>query len=716
MAAPSYSSGQVAKSVNPSNGTGFVYYPDGKVACSISSASDYQNSHYSFDKSKKSTVLLALDEHLVGFVTSTSRPSGAARRADGSGISVTMLALSKLGGILSKDEVILKEWVWGSQKSPLNEEISIALNEYLVFTLRSLTSASLVFSCEGVTHLMDLSVKEKRTQPTYLATAKRGPGGRLLPSLPNYQSLKQRTVDFNQSMKAQNNKIHPKSENLSDMVSDIVAGLERAFEGVDERMACSPSPGTTWKGEALTKTLNEVPKIPSMGTESGPFVGLGKDIYTAAQGGDLEALHKASLPAHLVGPGGAWKNNVEVTRSLQRLNPVLKPGKVLKFNSGRYSTLMVANPALVTPQNPTGMVMPEGRPIELLKWTTLREFTILASTGAVYKPPSSASSASTPAANTYGSEVLVCLVGRTGDPAFADYSHIAAVANLSPSPGIRLCKVEVGDCSDVLSEMEIRSLPCFLVLAPGAGGVLRSMYSGLLGGRRSAGAGGGGGGGRPQVLLIEPTAKYQIALERTLKNEGCDSSLCLSLGQAAERLQILSSSQPGSSPPVFDLVLVSSTVDLRDLGALLKKLQQHTTSGRTVIAGLVTVLGEAGASNLKLGQWDAKTFTSTQIEALLPPDLASAAAAAVQSPVKGASIKALLARVKRGGEEALELGLTPDTLNAKVAALRDAAAAAGGGGAEIAGGAGGAGGPLKQRRIPLAVEDVRLHGTSLVRA
>ena len=91
-AAPSYSSGQVAKAVNPANGTGFVYYPDGKVACSISSASEYQNSHYAFDKSKKSTVLLALDEHLVGFVTSTSRASGAARKADDSGISVTMSA------------------------------------------------------------------------------------------------------------------------------------------------------------------------------------------------------------------------------------------------------------------------------------------------------------------------------------------------------------------------------------------------------------------------------------------------------------------------------------------------------------------------------------------------------------------------------------------------------------------------------------------------
>lgn len=287
----------------------------------------------------------------------------------------------------------------------------------------------------------------------------------------------------------------------------------------------------------------------------------------------------------------------------------------------------------------------------------------------------------------------------------------------------------------------MRYLPMFLALAP-AGGVLRCIYSGSLGGRKigssgsgggssaadsGAGAGsssGGGGGGRPQVLLIESKPRHQLFLEKVLRKESCDSFLCFTVGQASERCSQLSqmaSTRPNGSRTeiVFDLVLISAEEDLSELGALLKKLQQHTSTGRTVVAGLVSVLGVEGEAKLAHGKWDPKTLTSTNFDALLPAPLAAAATLAVQKPLKAASIAELMSRVVRfpgaasgasGGEVALNMGLTPQCLLVRAAALRDGAVSA-----AAAAGAGGASGlsgsqfnsPLKLRRIPLAVDDFK---------
>lgn len=445
MSGVAYSSGQVGKAINAENGTGFVYYPDGKVACSVATASDYQNSHYAFDRSKKSTLLLALDEQLVGYITSTSRKTGGALKADGS-ISVTTMVLSKVGGILTVDAVIKNEWVW-SKQPVLEETVSIALNEYLAFSIRSRESAALVFSCEGITHSMELSVKQKRTAPSYLQTAQRSAGGKIIPSLPNHQTLKQRTIDFNTAMQAQNNKIHPKSANLSPLVSGIVAGLEGKFDGVDSRMACSPGPGVTWKSDALSATLREIPRLPLSGNETGAFAGFGKDIYTDMDGSALRELQKKMIPAHLLGASGAWKNDLDVSRALKGLNPVLKDSKVLKYNSGKYSPLMVANPALVTPINPQGLVVLHGKPLEVVKWEKLREYTVLNKTGKVWAaagPSSSCGNSNSGSGSPYGNDVLLCLVTRTGDPAGGECERVAEVANMTPVPGVRLCRIDVG--------------------------------------------------------------------------------------------------------------------------------------------------------------------------------------------------------------------------------------------------------------------------------
>ena len=81
------------------------------------------------------------------------------------------------------------------------------------------------------------------------------------------------------------------------MVSPIVAKLEVAFDDIGQHMKADPSPGTTWKGEALSSTIAELPKIP-LCTETGNYTGLGEKIYTDETPGMMRTTKK--LPNHLV--------------------------------------------------------------------------------------------------------------------------------------------------------------------------------------------------------------------------------------------------------------------------------------------------------------------------------------------------------------------------------------------------------------------------------
>ena len=123
-------------------------------------------------------------------------------------------------------------------------------------------------------------------------------------------------------------------------------------------MSTTPGPGVTWKREALSSTLGELPHLPLNGTETGNFSGLGETIYAAVL--DLSATN--SVPKHLATLDGSWKGEVEVRSALRVLNPPLKRSAVLRSNSGRYSEMMVVNAAAATSNNPTGMVVPLGLP------------------------------------------------------------------------------------------------------------------------------------------------------------------------------------------------------------------------------------------------------------------------------------------------------------------------------------------------------------------
>jgi hypothetical protein len=87
--------------IDPKDDTGFIYYPSSAVCICSSPANEYQNSYYAFDKNRKGTILLGL-ENAIGFCCSSSR-----KALDGTKMT---LVLTKEGCLISKDEVVTHEW------------------------------------------------------------------------------------------------------------------------------------------------------------------------------------------------------------------------------------------------------------------------------------------------------------------------------------------------------------------------------------------------------------------------------------------------------------------------------------------------------------------------------------------------------------------------------------------------------------------------------
>jgi hypothetical protein len=255
---------------------GFIYYPNGVVAFCSSEASDYQNRYFAFDKDRKNSLLLSLDEHGVGFISGSKRKQLRGMTPE--------CALTKVGGIITNPEGhITNQWKWDPKAqnsgNPPREAVLFRLNEHLLCRFKNRFEASLEFEFEAIKYQFDLGVKFKRSD-SYLDHVKRTLDGRLIPQIP-HTTLRQRQSDFSEQMSAQRNKVHPRSENLSAMVQGIVSSLEQNFDTIGSTIRLPPVQASTWKTDALNRTLNEIPKIELTGVETGVLAGFSKDIYVS---------------------------------------------------------------------------------------------------------------------------------------------------------------------------------------------------------------------------------------------------------------------------------------------------------------------------------------------------------------------------------------------------------------------------------------------------
>ena len=239
------------------------------------------------------------------------------------------------------------------------------------------------------------------------------------------------------------------------------------------------------------------------------------------------------------------------------------------------------------------------------------------------------------------------------------------------------------------------SLPTFVMVASG-----RLVYSGLVGGRKVHLT----STSRAQVLIVEPTFKDQISMEKTLRKNDCDTFLCLSVRQALERLHQISQIETNGGPAiVFDVILISEDVDSGDFDSLYRKLGALVKSKRTVIGALVSVLGDDGKKNLNSTNWT--DYCSFEVEKATTGPLSKIASIVVQKPMKSSSIRKLLS-LRVVPAEDLNFGLTTETLMSKINQVREGLTAIG----QIRGSA-----SAPTIGIKLSAEDVKFAGRSLVK-
>lgn len=668
------------------DGTGFVYYKNGSAAIALSSGThEYQKSFCAFDCDRKGTVLLAIDEMGLGFGVTSSR-----KAAD---VGNKTVVLNEKGCLYSEEGTIIKDFTW--KKGTPTEPIVFRLNEYMVLTVLDRENMSLEFQCEATKTVVDLGKKQKRND-TYLKNARREPGGRLIPKI-EALSLKERTHQFNEACKEKRNKLHPRSQNLSPLVSGIVAGLEDRFEGIADKMTCTPSPGKTWKSDALSTTLKEIPRIPLSGTETGNFGGFGTHIYTAPE----NLMSFTTLPTNLMTSKGTWKGEVEIRSALIEANPVLKQTRVLKENSGKYSPMIVVDPKLVTSHNPTGMTRVIGKPLNVVKWSAFKkEMAEMSNMGL---------------GQSSNSQISVVLLVRSRTNKENAFERVAEYVNfeisesaefiegkgtkgpskLSPEAeavgDIRLLKIDVGEDSSIIEEIGIKELPHFLMYQGG-----KMIYAGPVGGRKVKCS---SSSGKPQVLLIESNPRHQVMAEKTLRKNGCDTFLVLTIKEAIETIQRFSM---GEKKLIFDLILISSDDQSHDLGILSQKVAELVKTKRTAIIATINMLGEHGHHNLHAVKWD-ESYSSTDLDTLLlTSPLASIAQLCIQKPIKNPSITKALSLRDVQIEES-NFGLTAETLYNKIAKVRQ----------RVAGGGGVIGNSFVGTK--LSVEDVVIRGKPLIK-
>ncbi len=355
---------------------------------------------------------------------------------------------------------------------------------------------------------------------------------------------------------------------------------------------------------------------------------------------------------------------MEIRNTLRETNPPLRRNRVLDGNSGRYSSMLVVDRSQVTPDNPCGGSVLRGVPLHARVWDADSS---LCSSQLRGRPSlKSELQSSTP------SVISAVFVTRGGDPACFALERVVELANehieemnkAASGPGAKLVhlhKVDIADNYGILQEYGIKSVPSFLVFR---GSEL--VYAGPLGGRKFKLV---SRPYRPQILLIEPDFSAQVDSEKLLKKLGADPFLCLSIQQAIERVRRFSLA--GENQIIFDLVLISSKVSSEGISDLAKCLSDFTKDKKTIIAGLVSVLGESGRANLDAVDWS--NHYTTDVQRVLRPELCSSISVAIITPIKAIGIERLLGmrNSSRLPEENSEFGLTPDTLITRLDEIKD---------------------------------------------
>ena len=235
---------------------------------------------------------------------------------------------------------------------------------------------------------------------------------------------------------------------------------------------------------------------------------------------------------------------------------------------------------------------------------------------------------------------------------------------ISPrSSGIRMIRIEISEEYEAMTDLGVKTVPSFVMFSQG-----NIVYAGPLGGRKVKST---AGSARPQILIIEPNPADQIKAEKTLRKLGCDTFLCINAHQAIDRVNKMCLGRGGDNDIpslIFDMVLISESVQTSDVVTLSKRLEDFTKVNRTIICVLVSVLGKLGGEHLRAVQWDRST-TEGNLNCIVDAPLSNITNYAMQKPIKANAVEMLLGKrvIPQDGQN---LGLTEKALYSKMASLQ----------------------------------------------
>ncbi|TYZ57533.1 hypothetical protein PybrP1_005405 [[Pythium] brassicae (nom. inval.)] len=331
---------------------GMTSYLSGRVAACANKVSDYQRSFQFYEDNAKKTLLGTMNEHAVSlssllrFHSTTnafSRSPHYQRSLCGQIGSAghpqrAKLVLSKESGILmDANNTIVKNWKWDRKAqhagSPPTEPVVIQLNDALLLTYRDRSSISVTFApCPGIS--VDFACGEQlRRSDTYLEHARRatkGPQrGKLLIDQATL-TLQQRQKFIERESIEKRSKQRPRSIDLADeRIKAIVSTLESTFDCY-EGCRVTPAADGNRRERAHKQSLHEIPILPRTGAEVGQ-----EPIQFGASVKESDST--ASLKRLKDGETGEWLGSVEIHRMIAMENPVLRRGGPLTSASGRYS-------------------------------------------------------------------------------------------------------------------------------------------------------------------------------------------------------------------------------------------------------------------------------------------------------------------------------------------------------------------------------------------
>ena len=588
MRKDSYHSGQKAVELDD-EGTGFVYYPNGKICISVIGSSSELKSFYVFSPTGAKTLLVH-DE-------ASGRGHAGSRHTDS-------VAFNKEGiRVADSEGKIICDMSWESASSQLPYRLE--LSSMLSLTLRGRLDISLRFQHENIEVTLNLRVVTQDKIHNYLSKASKGLDGKLLIPLEHRMSLLQRQREFNERMADKKNLVRPRSDNLV-ITKHVVGFLESHLDPVPSRLKTSSSMESIWREDARQLTLRELPSIPLSGTEVGESRGLGSYARD-------DSASRYEPPRYLLTAQGQFKNDLAIVKAIREIHPPLHRGRMISTTSGRYSGMLVVDPKKINPFNPSGMTTVKGCALEEVTWEDFK----------------------TRIGPSKDSKLHVLLIARQTEHEGYYYKRVAEEVNATiyedyeKKQRYRLHFCEVADNTEALQVLNIKTHPAFLMTSNGLVG-----YFGKCGGKmlpkRSA---------TPIVMIIEPNIKFQSGLESGLRRNGFQTILCLSIFQAMTYLDsFVSECSTGHNTSGIRAVLISSEANGAEISLLSKKLAHPLLEDVELIA-LLKVL-DNGLPNSSNIIWD-ENFICSDVQKLLKLPMADHVKSVTLKPLKTKTIQYL---------------------------------------------------------------------------